>query len=444
MIFGGLFSTHLSAQDTTAVDRVRLGIMYQPGLRPRIIILPAPEGYDSARAIIARDLDYSDRFEIVLIPDEGITPGLATGLTEFTDRPGEINYDLYRALNAGYAIELAAASSGMATILRVHDLTARKTRNDTTVTLDLSGVGDGRMGWHRLSDRVVGWLTGQTGVAATRIVYQERGSQRVYRVDSDGYSVAAISPGGQTSLSPTWSPAGDRIAYSVLEESGQAPIMIHNLSNGARQPVPTIGSGGTHITPEFSPDGRWLAYARITADGTALFRSDVTRMCCAERLTGGRFAADLSPTFSPDGRRIAFVSDRSGVPQIYVMAADGTGQELLVPYDYGVTGASYSPEWSPDGSAIIFHRMVEGSPQLFVYSLAGRQIRQLTSQGRNEDGSWAPDSRHIVFISDRTGRRQLHVIDLETARVRQVPVPGQARLPSWSGLFSGSASTSTP
>jgi TolB protein len=69
--------------------------------------------------------------------------------------------------------------------------------------------------------------------------------------------------------------------------------------------------------------------------------------------------------------------------------------------------------------------------------LASRQVRQLTSQGRNEDPSWAPDGRHIVYISDRTGRRQLHVIDLETARVRQIPTPGIARLPSWSSRLGG-------
>jgi TolB protein len=119
------------------------------------------------------------------------------------------------------------------------------------------------------------------------------------------------------------------------------------------------------------------------------------------------------------------------------MSADGTDQELLVPYDFGATGASYAPEWSADGTMIVFHRDVSGSPQLFVYVLASRQVRQLTSQGRNEDPSWAPDGRHIVYISDRTGRRQLHVIDLETARVRQIPTPGIARLPSWSTRLGG-------
>ena len=84
-------------------------------------------------------------------------------------------------------------------------------------------------------------------------------------------------------------------------------------------------------------------------------------------MTVGRFSDNLSPTFSPDGRRIAFVSNRSGLPQIYVMAADGTGPELFAPFDYGVTGSSYAPEWSRDGTHLVFHRDVARSPQIFTH-----------------------------------------------------------------------------
>ena len=51
----------LSAQDT-----VRVGITYRPGVRPGLVVLPAP-GLDSVRAIVARDLDYSDRFEVIAL-----------------------------------------------------------------------------------------------------------------------------------------------------------------------------------------------------------------------------------------------------------------------------------------------------------------------------------------------------------------------------------------
>jgi TolB protein len=214
--------------------------------------------------------------------------------------------------------------------------------------------------------------------------------------------------------------------------------MVQTLGSDATLQVPGTNTG-LNITPAFSPDGRFLAYAHSDESGTDIFLANIADRCCAQRLTVGRYADNLSPTFSPDGRRIAFVSTRAGPPQVYVMAADGTDQELLAPFDYGATGSSNAPEWSPDGANVVFHREVSNSPQLFLVDVAGRRVRQLTSSGRNEDPSWAPDGRHITFVSDRSGARQLWVIDVETGRVRQLKTPGAARLPAWSRRLSRTA-----
>ena len=114
------------------------------------------------------------------------------------------------------------------------------------------------------------------------------------------------------------------------------------------------------------------------------------------------------------------------------MAANGTDQELLAPFDYGATGAPMRPNGrrTEPGSSSIATCL--RSPQIFLVDVAGRRVAQLTSSGRNEDPTWAPDGRHIAFISDRTGRRQIWIIDTETGRVRQLQTPGAARLPSWS------------
>jgi len=138
----------------------------------------------------------------------------------------------------------------------------------------------------------------------------------------------------------------------------------------------------------------------------------------------------VSPGNPP--RPSSHASTRAGPPQIYVMEANGTDTELLVPFDFGVTGSSNAPEWSPDGVSLAFHREVSGGPQIFVLDVAGRRLKQLSSSGRNEDPTWAPDGRHIAFVSDRTGQRQIWVIDIETGRVRAITTGGVARLPAWS------------
>lgn len=413
------------AQDTTHVEGgVRVGITYNPGARPGLVVIPGT-GIDSVRAIVKRDLDFSDRFEMIAIADPGSIPG--------GDAPGgPLNYGLYKALGAEFAVELL--SDGGKVIARLHDVSRSTLAQEQSVGLPPPTDANFRLAVHVLSDEIARWATGTPGIAATRILFVQNG--RIWLMDSDGLLVRALTPDGQTSLSPAWSPDGRRMAFTRLVQ-GRGGVFLYTLSTGE-----TTQLAGTetalNITPMFAPDGNHLAYAHSDEKGTDIFVATLGEPS-VQRLTAGRFADNLSPTYSPDGRRIAFISTRAGPPQLYVMGADGTDQEVLAPFDFGVTGPSYAPEWSPDGGSVVFHREVSGTPQIFVLTVAGQKLRQLTSQGRNEDATWAPDGRHLCFVSDRSGARQLWVIDAETGRVRQLSTPGWARLPAWSRRLAGPA-----
>jgi len=411
------------AQDTTRVEEgVRIGVDYRPGTRPGLLVVPGT-GLDSVRAMVRRDLDYTDRFEMITVAD--LPQASASGRGSAEAAAG-VNYDLYRSLGAQFAVELVPASSGVTA--RLHDLGEAKMQSQKSVTLPATTAVDFRLEVHRLSDEVARWASGSPGAAASRLMFVSGG--RVYRIDSDGEDIVPLTPAGQTSLSPAWSPDGQRVAFTQMGE-GKGGIVVQPLSGTGGFIVPGSQTA-LNITPTFSPDGRTLAFAHSDEKGTDIYTANVVERCCAQRLTVGRFADNLSPTFSPDGRRIAFISTRAGPPQLYVMAADGTDQELLAPFDYGATGSSNAPEWSPDGASVVFHREVSGSPQIFLVDVAARRVRQLTSSGRNEDPTWSPDGRHVAFISDRSGRRQMWIVDIETGRVRQLGTPGAARLPAWS------------
>ena len=415
----------VEAQDPRPSESITVGIEYNPAARPGLVVVPGI-GIDSVRAIVRRDLDFSDRFEMIAVSDPG-AGGSSTG---------PINYGLYKALGADYAVELGDRAGKV--IARLHDVNGSQIRYEVEATLPAPADAGYRMAVHTLSDELVRRAVGEPGIAATRILLVLNG--RVHQMDSDGFGLRPLTPEGQTSLSPTWSPDGRRFAYTRLG-AGRGGIYVQTIATGETMQVPGTETA-LNITPAWSPDGRVIAYAHSDERGTDIYAA--TSGGAAQRLTVGRFADNLSPTFSSDGRRIAFISTRAGPPQLYAMAADGTDQELLAPFDYGVTGSSNAPEWSPDGSAVAFHREVQGTAQVHVLTVSGRKLRALTSAGRNEDPTWAPDGRHLAFVSDRSGQRQLWVIDSETGRVRQLPTPGRARLPSWSRRLAGAVTVPNP
>jgi TolB protein len=446
------------AQDTSAIDRgVRIGIVYRPGVRPGLVMLPRTGGgLDSVRAIIARDLDYSDRFEVITLPGgdsirlsaspttrppAGATRRSSAGASRTATGTGgaqsTLNYPLYQALGADFALDVTAA--GDTTVATLHDIAAAGIRRAVRVHLPPPTDPDFRMAVHRLADQAVQAALGAPGVAATRILFVKDG--KVYQIDQDGVDQKLVSSTDREAMSPAWSSDGRHFAYMEFQ-AGKGWLYLQEMGTNKRTPVPTTGTA-LDFTPAFSPDGQTLAFSRATEEGTDVYTINVKNSCCLRRLTVGRFSDNLSPTFSPDGQRIAFVSTRPGLPQIYVMAADGTDQQLFAPFDYGVTGASNAPEWSPDGQSVAFHRDVAGTLQVFVLDVRTRTVRQLTSVGRNEDPTWAPDSRHLAFVSDRSGYRQLWIIDLETGRIRPLLQQSGARLPSWSPRLS-EATSSTP
>ncbi len=421
-----------AAQDTSHVERgVRVGINYNPGARPGLVVLPGT-GADSVRAIVRRDLDFSDQFEIIPVGDAGTASG-----THTSQASGTINLGIYKALGAQFAVELV--DEGTRVTARLYDVTRSSVRYAQNVTLPPPTDGNYRLAVHVLSDELARQATGLAGIAATRLLLVQGG--RIYSIESDGFGAKALTPDGQTSLSPVWAPDGQHFAFTRLVE-GRGGAFVQTIGTGETVQVPGTQTA-LNITPAFSPDGRMVAYAHSDEKGTDIFTANMAEHCCPQRLTAGRFADNLSPTYSQDGRRIAFISTRSGPPQLYVMAADGTDQELFAPFDYGASGSSNAPEWSPDGSSVVFHREVNGTPQVLVLTVAGNKLRQLTSSGRNEDPTWAPDGRHIAFVSDRSGQRQIWVIDGETGRVRQLSTPGRARLPSWSRRLAGAAAAPT-
>src|SRR4051794_38477093 len=101
----------------------------------------------------------------------------------------------------------------------------------------------------------------------------------------------------------------------------------------------------------------------------------------------------------PASARIAFVSERDGEPEIYVMNDDGSSARDL-------TGNPASPDlapaWSPDAKRIVFQRGFGSDADLWVMDADGSDQKALVgSTAADKQPSWSPDGRQIAFVSDR-------------------------------------------
>jgi TolB protein len=402
----------LRAQDTTR--GVRIGLQYDPGTKPGVVVLPSRgAGADSIRAIVQRDLDFSDRVNVIAL-DAAAADQIARGAN---------SWPILAKLGAAASVQITPTATGFH--LAVYDI-AKQT---TALVRDYPAPAMTEMrGWraalHRLSDDLEESMTGTRGIAATRIAFYR--DRRLWVVDSDGEQAMQITGEGEP-LSASWSPTGNMLAYNTLIPSA---VVVRDMETGRSR---TVASGsGVFISPAFTSDGANVLFGHGVDDGVDIYTAPVAGGSM-RRLSVGRGSDNVSPTPSPDGRRIAFTSARAGHPEIYTMDADGTNVEPLTPLAFGENPHRADPDWSPAGQTVAFTSSIGGVMQVMTISLRDRSMKQLTSDGRNEAPSWAPDGRHIVFTSDRSGTRQLWVLDVESNRTRQLTRGGRLnRNPSWS------------
>ncbi len=156
---------------------------------------------------------------------------------------------------------------------------------------------------------------------------------------------------------------------------------------------------------DVSPDGKHLVFDALGD----IFIVDATGGE-AQALTQD-FAWNIHPTFSPDGKRIAFISDRSGLSNIWVMNVDGSGLKQISQESKHLI---HSPKWSPDGDYIVAMKGIMSqrsipAGEIWLYHHGGGEgvaIKERNGGNKEQkniaDPVFSPDGRYIYFTQDIT------------------------------------------
>lgn len=406
------------AAPARAQEEVRLGIRGYIDEKVNIAIDDLAPSSPVARTlaeVLAFDLDFSLRFNVL----EG-NPGVVRRAG-----PGP-DYESWAIFGTEYLVtgDVSSTGAGFRAEIDIHHIPFQRSISRKSYALPDPGSDGFRMALHEISNAIIQELTGERGIADTRIAFasRRRGDKEIYAIDYDGHDPYRVTSLDTISMTPDWSPDGSRICFTTFV-SGDPDLYCAPAGGGRSQPI--SANKGLDMAPSWSPDGRRLALT-LTKDGNAeIYVLDVAARSL-RRLTYN-LGIDTAPSWSPNGREIVFESDRGGVSQIYAMDAEGANVRRLA-----YSGEAHSPAWSPQGDRIAYVERVGGRFQIVTIPAEGGAGTVLTSTGDNEDPSWSPDGLHIAFSSTRGGGSDIYTMSWDGGNIRQVTRGGGYVSPSWS------------
>ncbi len=388
--------------------------------------------------VLWADLEYEREYYMISRKSSAGIPAAAT--------PQALPFDRWTEIGADFVLTGSVRESGGKMTVEVRLIAVRGDKAGTQAfgqVYDGCATANPRFCAHSIADDMHLKLRNLMGVARTRIAFtsdrtaennegrplaNSGASKEIHIMDYDGQNVRRITVNRSLNLGPTWGPDGRTLAYSSYAD--RYPDIYVATLDGRPPSRPAKGTEIVHNQgPAISPDGNRLAFVSnragqgnndiwvVNRDGSGLTNLTPNTPKSMEG----------APTWAPGGNQLAFTSDRTGINQIYLMEADGTGVQRLT-FEAQVD----RPTWSTLGYIAYTLRQPSGH-DIAVLTIANPTPRVITDGlGSNKQPSVAPNGRHIVFVTTRWGKEQLASIDMDGKNIRQLTQVGNNTYPSWS------------
>jgi Tol biopolymer transport system component/DNA-binding winged helix-turn-helix (wHTH) protein len=226
----------------------------------------------------------------------------------------------------------------------------------------------------------------------------------IYVMPASGGTPRRVTFDNRLMVGVAWTPDSQELVFSSNRGGASWGLWRIRAAGGTPERL-SVGSERAYF-PTVSLKGNRLAYA------SGLWNENIWRVPIGpghrlgkpERIIFSSMQEE-GPQYSPDGKHIAFQSTRSGNFEIWRSDADGSNLVQLTSFGGPLTGTS---RWSPDGRQISCDSRPGPHPNIYIISVDGGPVRRLPNDS-SDDGvaSWSHDGRWIYFASNRSDKWQV-------------------------------------